>query len=206
MTRVTSAPPAWPFYSPRASPKDQPELLLHDCDPTLPCSPPAAPGPGHCSAGGLGPAAHIYLCPASIPPAPVPSALFPLPRALSRPIASEQGSSSTHRSVLLPSGDRPRSWAPSLPLRSLPTPFPACRGSAVRSSPTLRDRQVVKARLRGGVWWRCWLWTRGRTWAEGHGSSTRVTSCCSHLLCDSSLLMLRPGRGVAPSRPWWYSL
>ncbi|XP_043302172.1 POU domain, class 6, transcription factor 1 isoform X3 [Cervus canadensis] len=41
-------------------------------------------------------------------------------------------------SVLPPSGDRPRSWAPSPQLRSLPTPFPACRGSAVRFSPTLR--------------------------------------------------------------------
>nr|XP_042102650.1 POU domain, class 6, transcription factor 1 isoform X2 [Ovis aries] len=41
-------------------------------------------------------------------------------------------------SVLPPSGDRPRSWAPSPQLQSLPTPFPACRGSAVRFSPTLR--------------------------------------------------------------------
>lgn len=115
-----------------------------------------------------------------LPPTPalIPSALFLLLWALSCPVASEQGSSSTHRSVLPPSGDRPRSWAPSPQLQSLPTPFPACRGSAVRFSPTLRVRQVVKARWRGG--------DRGDAGCGGgaglgHRNSTRVRSCCSLL-------------------------
>lgn len=123
------------------------------------------------------------------------SVLLPLPWALSCPEASEQGSSSTYRSVLLPSGDRPRSWAPSRQLPSLPTPFPACRGSAARSSPTLRDRQVLKARAEGWGLGRSWL--GGRTWAEGCRNSSRVSGCCAYLLCGSSLVMLSPDWGRA---------
>lgn len=49
-------------------------------------------------------AQRLYLS-----PPPQPSAFSSLPWAPSCPLASEQGSFSTHRSVLLPSGDRPRS-------------------------------------------------------------------------------------------------
>lgn len=139
VTRRTLASPVWPFYPPRPGLKAYPELLSHDHGPPIPTTP-CSPSPW-----------IVRFCwwtwassPHSCLPIPVSSTLSHVPQSLPCPMASEQGPSSAHRSALLPSGDRLRFWAPSPRLRSLPTPFPACPGSAVRSSPMLRDRSLER--------------------------------------------------------------